>query len=94
MKEDMVCIGIKVIDDDTMQLELVPLLKNKKKSNITELAMQGKSRELIKAIQGEQQHRHIIFRDREWCIKKQIIPFCSMTLDIDTSDNHKQRTGT
>lgn len=94
MKEDMMCVGITAIDEDTLKLELVPLVQTKKKHNILDLAMTGNTNSIMKAIQGETQHRHIIYRDRQWCMDKQILPFCSMTLEIDTGKHHKKRTGT
>lgn len=94
MKEDMMCVGIIAVDEETMKLELVPLIQKKKKHNILDLAMSGNTNAVMKAVQGEQQHRHIIFRDREWCMQHRILPFCSMTLEIDTGEQHKERTGT
>lgn len=94
MKEDMMVVGITVVDDDTMKLELVPLITTKKRVNLLDIVQGGNANEIIKTIKGEQQYRSVIYQSREWCMKKQVLPFSSMTLEIDTGLQHKQRTHT
>jgi uncharacterized membrane protein len=94
MKEELMVVGINAVNDDIMKLELVPLTQLKQKNNIIDTVLSGNTQEIMKAVQAEQQHRHIIFVTQEWCMRKQIIPFCSVTLEFDTSDDHKQKTDT
>jgi len=94
MKEDMMIVGMSAINDEVMKLELVPLITTKKKVNILDIAMSGNTDAIMKTIQGEQQHRSILYRTRQWCMEKQILPFSSMTIELDTGENHKKRTGT
>ena len=94
MKEDMMVVGITAVDEEIMKLELVPLITTKKRVNILDVAMGGNSNAIMKAIKGEQQHRTILYRTKDWVFKNQILPFCSMTLDLDTGDDHKKRIQT
>lgn len=92
MREDMMVVGITAVDEETMKLELVPLITTKKKVSLFDVVKSGNTNEIIKAVQGEQQHRNVIFRSKEWVFQKRILPFCAMTLDLDTGDDHKEQT--
>jgi len=94
MKEHLMVVGINAVNEELMKLELVPLAQAKKKNSIIDTVLSGNTQEIMKQIQNNQQQRHVIFVTREWCMRKQILPFCSVTLDLDTSDEHKHRTGT
>jgi len=94
MKQDVMVVGIKALNDELMELELQPLAQVQEKPNLVEMAMGGNIKQMMKTIGQQQRLNHKIIVTREWCMKKQILPFCSMNIEIDTSDNHKKRTGT
>ena len=87
-------VGINAIDEETMKLELVPLIQTKNKPDLLSLAMNGDAQGIMKNLQQNQQHRNIIYRSREWCAKKRILPFTGINLEIDTSNKHKNKTRT
>ena len=92
MKEDMMVVGITAVDEDMIEIKLVPLIITKKRVNLLDVARSGNGGAIIKAIKGEQQHRTTIYRSKEWVSKKQITIFSTMTLNLENNDNHKQET--
>jgi len=94
MEEELMVVGITAVNEETMKLELVPLVKSKKKENILDIALSGNTQQIMKKLEQEKQHRHIIYRSREWCTHKKIMPFTGMTMSLDTSINHKNKTNT
>ena len=94
MNEHFMVVGITAVNDETMKLELVPLVQTKNKRNILDIALGGDAQQIMKEIQQGEHHRNIIYRSREWCMEKQILPFSSMIMNLDTGENHKKRTDT
>jgi len=93
MKEDMMVVGIKAVDNETMELELVPLGVLKKKTNVLEAAMSGDIKQVMEAAQQSQQKRNVIYRTRQWCSDNDIIPFRHLTLEIELGELAKERMG-
>jgi len=94
MKEQFMVVAIDAINEETMKLELVPLVESKTKPDILNMALSGDTQGLMKSMQQQKQHRNIIYRSRIWCAEKRILPFTGLTMEIDTSVKHKQKTKT
>jgi len=93
MKEDMMVVGINAVDNETIELQLVPLGKLKPKANVLEAAMSGDIKQVMEMAQQSQQRRNIIYRTRQWCSDNNIIPFRHITLEIELGDMAKKRMG-
>lgn len=93
MKEDMMVVGINAIDNETIELQLVPLGELKPKTNVLEAAMSGNIKQVMEAAQQSQQKRNIIYRTKQWCSDNDIIPFRHLTIEIGLGELAKKRLG-
>lgn len=90
MKVDMMVVGLRVVTDDVMEIELVPLEVAKRKTNIMDL-VGGDAGSVLKAFQSEQQKRSKVYVSRVWCSENNIVPLMSMTLELLPADKKRIR---
>lgn len=89
MKKDMMVVGIKVIEDNLMELELAELVgKVNKKVSVMDLAGMS-AYEAAKHVKGTTFHRDRIYVTREYCSKNNIVPFCSIELEVNPADKKR-----
>ncbi len=86
LKKDVMVVGIKVVENNIMQLETTELVgKINKKIKLTELAGMD-AVDAAKAIKGTTFHRDKIYVSRDWASKHNIIPFTSLKLTLEKAN--------
>lgn len=88
IRQDMMVVGLKVVTDDVMELELQPLTMVKKKVSPMDL-IGGSVDTLLQGIEKQRQHRDVIYVSRVWCSENNIVPFRSMVLSLELADKDR-----
>ena len=87
MKENMMVVALDAVENETMKIELVPLVLTEKKMDLVKLQEQmlsGADMALVmQDAMGQKQYRTIIYKPRIWCSDNKIMPFNHMILDVD-----------
>lgn len=91
---NMMVKGWKALSDTEVELELQELITVKQKPDLIEYAVSGNAAALMKAIAQENPYSYKVKIPMEWSKDKRVLPLCGMKLTLDTSKNHKRRTGT
>lgn len=90
MKIDMMVSGLKILNDDVMEIELVELAVAKQKTNIMDLISKGDLKQVVNSVgAAAKQHRHRLYISRQWCSDHNILPFSSLEVEINPADKNK-----
>lgn len=81
MKNDMMIVGLNAVDEETIEVELVPVTSITKKVTIGDL-VGGDIADVNRAMQGQKQYRTKIFLPRSWCSSNNLTMFKSMIFDV------------
>jgi len=83
MKKDMMIVGIKAVNENIMEIELVPVASMVQKVNPLELAMDGDPKKLFQLFENQKQQRDKIYLTREYCSENQLLPFQSIIISFN-----------
>lgn len=90
MKEDMMIVGLRAVDEDMMEIEFVSLVVARKKVDIVERIQAGDFVAASKEVANAQrQYRSKIYKPRVWCSEHNILLFQSITLEIEPADKNR-----
>lgn len=81
VKQLMMVVGIRAIEDNLMEIELVQMLHKQKKVSMLQLANMD-AIEAAQLVKGTTVHRDKIHLPRQWISDNNILPFTSMYITL------------
>ena len=90
MKNDMMIVGLNAVEEEIIEIELVPITSVTKKVNLTDLA-NGDISDITKALQGQKQYRSKLYLPRIWCSDNNLTLFKSMISNIKPADGEEKK---
>lgn len=83
MKKEMIIIKMALINDKTMEIGLIPIIEEKNKVSLMDIAFKKDLKQIINEVQTQKQKlMDIIYLPSDWCNKNNLNLFKKISIEI------------